>query len=151
MRRTLSSVKENNITGSSLIADTYAEKFVNGSMVLGMKHSLAVRKITDEELDFALDFSNSNFMQSLVNFLSSEDLELGETYFLGEQTEKGPFMSVVEIILGVAWIFTEGRVFLEAEFSSVRIMRKSCFISQKVKNKCFSILALSQLLPEVKT
>ena len=39
------------------------------------------------------------YEEALANFASSELMAVGETFFMGRNSEKGPFMVVVEMLL----------------------------------------------------
>ena len=38
------------------------------------------------------------YEEALSNFVSSESMAVGETFFMGRNSEKGPFMVVVEML-----------------------------------------------------
>jgi len=96
VRNTLREINTHCPAGSIIVVDMYAAAFVKGEMFPGMKKSLELLKITDEELAFGLDFSDDP-TTVLQNFVESESLELGEVYFMGGQTKKGTWMVVAEI------------------------------------------------------
>lgn len=96
VRNTLREIKTHCASGSVVVTDMYAQTFVNGEMFPGMKKSLEILKITDEELAFGLDFSDDP-KTVLQNFVEGESLELGEVHFMGEKTKKGTWMVVAEI------------------------------------------------------
>ena len=50
-----------------------------------------------EGSDFSLDFT-MEYEEALSNFVSSESMAVGETFFMGRNSEKGPFMVVVEML-----------------------------------------------------
>jgi hypothetical protein len=84
--------------GSVLVADFYATSFVTGVYSPGMKTSLNLLKITDEELEFGIDFS-CDFENALKTFLDSENMQTKDTYFMGYKTKKGSYMVVAEILI----------------------------------------------------
>lgn len=96
VRNTLKEIKTNSASGSILVADFYALQLVKGEMYPGMKSSIKMLKITDEEFGFGIDFS-SDYEASLKTFLESENTKLGEAYFMGYKTKKGTYMVVAEI------------------------------------------------------
>lgn len=96
VRNTLRDIKTHSTAGSVVVTDIYAEAFVKGEMFPGMKKSLEILKITDEELAFGLDFSE-NPETVLRSFIESESLEIGEVHFMGGHTNKGTWMVVAEI------------------------------------------------------
>ena len=95
VRNTLRTVKANTIEGSTLVADIYARSFVSGDYARGMKATLPVLDMTDEQLGFGIEMAG-DYRQALESFITSEGLTLGETYFMGYKTEKGPWMVVAE-------------------------------------------------------
>lgn len=96
VRNTLKEIKQHAASGSIIIADFYAKMFVNGEMYPAMKKQLKLLKITDEEFGFGIDFS-SDYENALEAFLESENMKVGETYFMGYKTKKGTWMVVAEI------------------------------------------------------
>ena len=51
---------------------------------------------TDEGLGFSLPLG-SNHEEVLQEFVESESMIVGETYFMGSASDKGPFMVVAEV------------------------------------------------------
>jgi methyltransferase (TIGR00027 family) len=98
VRNTLKEIKANTASGSILVADFYALMLVKGEMYPGMKSSIKMLKITDEEFGFGIDFS-SDYENALKSFLESENTELGDSYFMGFNTKKGTYMVVAEIYI----------------------------------------------------
>ena len=98
IRNTLKEIKENTAIGSVIVADFYARQFVNGDMFPGKKKSLEQLKMTNEELGFGLDFEGSS-SQELKSLIESENMKLGEVYYMGYQTKKSTWMAVAEIII----------------------------------------------------
>lgn len=97
-RNTLREMKAHSASGSILAADFYALRFVTGEMYPGMKSSLKLLKLTDEEFGFGLDFS-TNHESSLQSFIESENATVGATHFMGSKTKKGTYTVVAEIKL----------------------------------------------------
>ena len=98
VRNTLKEIKEHAASGSIVTADFYAKSFVTGEYAPGMKSSLGVLKITDEELGFGIDFS-SDYNEALKSFIESENLKVGDSYFMGNRTKKGTYMVVAKILV----------------------------------------------------
>lgn len=96
VRKTLQIVKSYAATGSVIVADMYALSFVKGEYMRGMKATLPVLDMTDEGLGFGLDFS-SDYENTLQSFIESEDMTVGDTYFMGHKSKKGTWMVVAEI------------------------------------------------------
>ena len=92
VRRTLRDIRTHAAPGSIVVADLYSERMIR------MGGSLAKKTLeyTDETLGFGLPFE-TDYEQSLRNFLESEDMRQGETFFMGSTSKKGPFMVVAEI------------------------------------------------------
>ncbi len=96
VRNTLRRVKANAAEGSIIVVDIYARRFVTGDYAPGLKASLPVLDTTDEQLAFGIEMAN-DYQQSLESFVTSEELTLGETYFMGYKTKKGTWMVVAEL------------------------------------------------------
>jgi methyltransferase (TIGR00027 family) len=96
VRNTLRNVKANAAAGSIIVADMYSRSFVNGDYVPGMKATLPLLDMTGEQLSFAIEMVD-DYQGALESFVTSEELTLGETYFMGHKTEKGTFMVVAEL------------------------------------------------------
>jgi len=96
VRKTLRKVKANAAEGSIIVADMYAKSFVSGNYAPGLKATLPVLDMTDEQLGFGLDMAD-DYHQSLEAFATSEELTLGDTYFMGHKTDKGAWMVVAEL------------------------------------------------------
>ena len=96
VRDTLRTVKANAAEGSIIVADIYAKRFVSGEYAPGMKATLPILDLTEEQLSFGLEMTG-NHRQSLKSFVASEELILGESYFMGYKTEKGTWMVVAEL------------------------------------------------------
>ena len=101
IRHTLKKLKYYAAPGSVLIADFYDERFVNGTYTKGYKLTSKVLEMTGESFKFGLDFTQDKEL-ILAEFLASEGLHLGDTYFIGAKTKKGSYMVVSEILgLGI--------------------------------------------------
>lgn len=96
VRQTLQMVKANSAEGTVIIADMYARSFVAGEYTRGMKATLPILDMTAEQLSFGLEMADDH-QQTLESFVTSEGLSLGDTYFMGYKTKKGPWMVVAEI------------------------------------------------------
>ena len=93
VRKTLQDIKGHTAPGSVVLADFYAERFIRmGSGYLGRK----LLEYTNEGVDFGLPFAN-DFEDTLKDFINSEGMKQGESYFLGRSSAKGPFMVVAEL------------------------------------------------------
>jgi methyltransferase (TIGR00027 family) len=95
--KTLRDIKEHSAEGSVVVADIYSESFVSGDYAPGMKKGMKPLKLTNEEFGFGLDFSSAH-ERVLKEFLESQHMKVGESYFLGAKSKKGPYMAVVEIL-----------------------------------------------------
>lgn len=93
VRKTIRDLRNNAPTGSVLLADIYAERFINMSNKSGLKQAL---DYTDEGLAFNLPFA-SGYENALLEFVESESMSMGEAFFMGSDNKKGPFMVVVEM------------------------------------------------------
>ncbi len=98
IRNTLKEIKKHAAPGSVLVTDFYAKQFVNGDMVHDKKKSLEQLKMTNEELGFGIAFEG-NSSKDLESLIKSENLKLGEVYYMGYKTKKGTWMAVVEVIV----------------------------------------------------
>lgn len=96
VRNTLRTVKANAAEGSVIVADIYARSFVSGEYARGMKATLPLLDITDEQLAFGLDMAD-DYQHALESFATSSGLTLGETHFMGHKTKKGAWMVVAEL------------------------------------------------------
>lgn len=93
VRKTLREIRANAAPGSTVVADFYGDRFIQlGSGKAGKR----VLDYTNEGLGFGLPFK-TNFENTLNNFVTSENLKLGKTYFMGSSDKKGPFMVVSEV------------------------------------------------------
>jgi len=94
VRKTMQDIRKQSTKGSILLADIYADRMV------AMVNKGAGKKAmdyTNEGLDFSLNF-HGEYDQALSKFVSSESMTVGETFFMGRNSEKGPFMVVVEML-----------------------------------------------------
>jgi methyltransferase (TIGR00027 family) len=95
VRRTMHRLGESAPAGSVLLADFYAERFL---AIVKKSVTGKVLEYTDEGLGFGLPFA-SDHEQVLTEFIESESMTVGETFFLGHAGDKGPYMVVAEVIL----------------------------------------------------
>ena len=93
VRKTMQDVQHQAHKGSVLLADIYADRMINIGKSAGTSKVL---EYTNEGLGFGLDFSVS-YEEKLAEFIESESLSVGESFFMGRSNEKGPFMVVVEM------------------------------------------------------
>jgi methyltransferase (TIGR00027 family) len=93
VRRTMQEVRNHAPAGSVLLADIYADRLVNiGKNSAGKK----VLDYTDEGFGFSLPLA-TNCEETLAEFIENESMSVGETFFMGRTSDKGPFMVVVEM------------------------------------------------------
>ncbi len=93
VRKTVQDVRNHAPAGSVLLADIYADRVVN----LGKKS--AIKKTLDytgEGFGFSLPL-DTNYQETLAEFVESESMSVGEAIFMGHTSEKGPFTVVVEM------------------------------------------------------
>lgn len=93
VRKTLQDIRSRAAKGSILLADIYADRFLKMVKQGAGKKAM---DYTNEGVDFSLDFSTGH-EEGLSTFVSSESMAVGETFFMGRNSEKGPFMVVVEM------------------------------------------------------
>lgn len=93
VRRSIQDVHNNAPVGSVLLADIYADRFMAKARSGAGKKTL---DYTGEGLDFSLDLA-TNYEDELSNFVTSESMSVGETFFMGWKNDKGPFVVVVEM------------------------------------------------------
>ena len=93
VRATLQKVGSRAAKGSVLLADLYAQRMVSLAKKGALKKTL---DYTNEGLGFGIDLTK-NYEEELSKFVESESLVVGETFFMGSNNEKGPFMVVVEM------------------------------------------------------
>lgn len=94
VRKTMQDIRSSAANGSILLSDIYADHFLK-SVKKGAGKK--VMDYTNEGLNFSLDFT-MEYEEALSNFVSSESMAVGETFFMGRNSEKGPFMVVVEML-----------------------------------------------------
>ena len=94
IRNTLQEIKYNAASGSVIIADFYSNKFVHGDMLPGKKRL----EVTNEAFRFGIDFE-SNDSKELKSMVESENLKLGNIYYMGNETKYGTWMAVAEILV----------------------------------------------------
>lgn len=95
VRKTMREVRDHAAPGSVLVADIYADRFVQfGKQSLGKK----ALEYSGEGFGFSLPFS-SKYMGHLSDFVESEKMSVGKTFFMGSESRKGPFMVVVEMVV----------------------------------------------------
>lgn len=95
VRKTLRTIKDNSSVGSIIVLDIYSKRFVSGDYMRGMKATLPLLDMTDEQLSFGLDMTQ-DYQQSLETFAASEGITVGESYFMGCKSQKGTWMVVTE-------------------------------------------------------
>lgn len=88
VRKTIKEIKEHAIPGSILITDFYSKRLI----------ALQGIKATNEMFHFSLDLSK-DYESVLKKFIESENLKLGDFYFMGHNTKKGAIGVVLEILL----------------------------------------------------
>ena len=88
VKKTLKEIKEHTAPESILVADFYAHRML----------ALKGLKVTGELFNFGLNFSSDN-ENVLKSFLVSENVKLGDFYFMGHKTKKGAYGVVAEIIV----------------------------------------------------
>jgi len=95
VRKTIQDIRGHAVPGSVVVADFYGERMIRvGSGSVGRK----ALEYTNEGLGFGLPFA-TDFEDSLKDFLDSEGMKQGESYFMGRSSAKGPFMVVVELAM----------------------------------------------------
>jgi len=93
VRKTMQEVRKYSPAGSVLLVDIYADYFVNIGKLSAVKKTL---DYTDEGFGFSLPFA-TNYEKTLFEFVDSESMSVGEAYFMGSTSDKGPFAVVVEM------------------------------------------------------
>jgi methyltransferase (TIGR00027 family) len=93
VRKTMQDVRNHAPSGSVLVADIYADRFVNIGKKTAIQKAL---DYTNEGLGFSLPLA-TNYEQVLAEFVESESMSVDETWFMGRSDNKGPFMVVAEI------------------------------------------------------
>jgi methyltransferase (TIGR00027 family) len=93
VRRALRDMKNHSAPGSVIVADFYSTRMIS----IGKKKALEkTLELTNEVFGFGLPFDN-NHEERLESFIESEGLALVSSYFMGENSIKGPFMVVTDI------------------------------------------------------
>jgi len=95
VRETLAKVKANAAPGSVLVADIYGERMLALARSHGTKQSL---EMTGEAVQFGMSFAE-DWESELATFIEGTSFTQGETFFMGSQSDKGPFMVVVELVV----------------------------------------------------
>lgn len=95
VRRALRDMKAQSAPGSVIVVDLYADRLVQIGKKAAGKRTL---EYTGETFGFSLPFE-SDYEQRLKSFLESEDLQIGQTHFMGRSSKKGPFMVVAEVLV----------------------------------------------------
>ena len=93
VRRSMQAIRANVAKGSVLLADIYADRFL---LMVRKGACMKTMDYTNEGVDFSLDFT-TEYEETLSNFVGSESMTVGETFYMGQNSEKGPFMAVVEM------------------------------------------------------
>ena len=92
--RTLKDIKKNATAGSILIADIYSNRFTSGDYSPLIKFINPFLKLTKEEFDFGLHFSDRP-RENLSAFLEDSTLQLGDAQFMGINNKKKEAYAVV--------------------------------------------------------
>ncbi len=95
VRKTMREIHDHVVPGSVLVADIYADRFVLFGKKSWGKKAL---EYTDEGFGFSLPFA-TDYHKSLSDFVESEKMSVGKTFFMGSEDKKGPFMVVVEMMV----------------------------------------------------
>jgi methyltransferase (TIGR00027 family) len=95
VRQTMRAVRDHASPGSVLLADVYAERMIQMGKSKAVSRTL---DYTDEGFGFGLPFA-SEHEAVLRDFVENESLTMGETFFLGSASDKGPFSVVVEMVV----------------------------------------------------
>jgi methyltransferase (TIGR00027 family) len=95
VRKMLQEIGMNAVSGSTVVADFYGDRFIQIGKTKAGKKTL---DFTNEGLSFGLPL-NTNHESIFNRFITSENLGVGETYFMGAADNKGPFVVVSEINL----------------------------------------------------
>ena len=91
---TLAAVQQQSAPNSAVVADLYAERLVK---TLGRANANEkVLEMTGETLDFGLPF-DSDWQEILNDFVTAQEMQQGETHFLGSNNKAGPYAVVVEM------------------------------------------------------
>lgn len=93
VRNMLRDIRTAAAAGSVVVTDLY------GSRLLDIGKRGSSKKLLDEtgeRVDFSLDFAMDH-KRVLADFVQSESLSVGETFFMGSNNAKGPYVVVAEI------------------------------------------------------
>ncbi|MCP5036005.1 MAG: class I SAM-dependent methyltransferase [Rhodobacteraceae bacterium] len=93
VRKTIREVRDYAPAGSILLADFYADRFIDISKPKAVQKTL---DYTNERLGFGLPLA-TGYEQVLRDFVESENMSLGEAHFMGSSNDNGPFMVVAEL------------------------------------------------------
>ena len=93
VHKTMQDVRNHATADSVLLADIYADRFLNVGKSSAAKKTL---KYTNEGLCFGLPLA-SNYEETLTGFVEAEAMSVGETFYMGHRSDKGPFMVVAEM------------------------------------------------------
>jgi methyltransferase (TIGR00027 family) len=93
VRKTMRSVSSHACKNSILLADIYANRMLN---IAKSSVGKQVMDYTSEGLGFGLDLTTS-WKNVLSEFIESESLSLDQAISMGSDSDKGPFMVVVEM------------------------------------------------------
>ena len=95
VRTILRDIAERAAPGSVLTLDIYAQEMIDNLT----RRSGRLLELTNEgPLSFGLPFE-TGFERVLADFIESEDLRLGETFFLGRTHKTGPYGVVAEVLI----------------------------------------------------
>lgn len=93
VRTTLRDIAERAAPGSVLTLDIYAQKMIDN-----LGRAERILEYTNEALSFGLPME-TGFEGVLTDFVESEGLRLGETFFLGRTHRTGPYAVVAEVLV----------------------------------------------------
>jgi len=91
---TLVSLKALSPSGSVVLTDIYAKRFVDLAKGKAIGWSL---EMTDEAMNFGLDFEAEP--NALTNFAQNHEVALGHHQFLGAVSKRGPFVVIAQLEL----------------------------------------------------
>ena len=95
VRDTFAKVRANSAVGSVLLADIYSKQLVT---LMQSRPGRKMLHYTNEGVHFSLNF-DKGWENELRTFVESTEFTLGETFFMGTQSRKGPFMVVAEMVV----------------------------------------------------
>lgn len=93
VRKTMQDVRSHAPSGSLLVADLYAQRFIDISKPKVIRKTL---DYTNEGFGFGLPFAQNHELV-LREFVESKKLVLGEAQFMGSSHDSGPFSVVAEM------------------------------------------------------